>query len=391
VNIIHDFIPEGRKNRPGYKIIGPEYITIHSTGNTNKGANAAAHGSYLRGAAANVPASWHYTVDDKEIRQHLPLNEVGWHAGDGSNGPGNRKSIAMEICENIDGDLSKAIDNAALLTAHLLQQFNLGLDKIKQHYDWSGKNCPRIFRNNPGSWDGFLLKVEGCLKPEALTPIMGAAVASKDQARSWLQKKAPDWINMADLYYAIAPKYGIRADVALAQAAKETGYFRYGGLVQPWQNNFAGIGATGQASDGNTPLNGADPDRVRFEKGIHGAIFTDKATGVEAHIQHLYAYTTKDPLPEGTVLVDPRFILVQRGTAPYVEYLGAAENPAGVGWAYPGHDYGKSIMRDYLKDLLAIKAPIEVLPQPPAEDLTKLEERIERLEKVLDQIREALK
>jgi len=171
MNIIQDFIPEGRRNRPGYKIIGPKYITIHSTGNTNKGANAAAHGSYLRGAAANVPASWHYTVDDKEIRQHIPLDEVAWHAGDGGNGPGNRSSLAIEICENKDGDLSKAIDNAALLTAHLLQQFNLGLNKIKQHYDWSGKNCPRVLRNKPGGWADFLAAVEGHLKPATLPKI----------------------------------------------------------------------------------------------------------------------------------------------------------------------------------------------------------------------------
>lgn len=250
---------------------------------------------------------------------------------------------------------------------------------IKGHRDLNATLCP-------GQHYPFNEIVSAVLG----TPILGQAQATVEQARAWLKAKAPDWVSLADLYYAIAPKYGIRADVALAQAAKETGYFRYGGLVQPWQNNFAGIGATGQASDGNTPLNGADPDRVRFEKGIHGAIFTDKATGVEAHIQHLYAYATKDPLPEGTVLVDPRFILVQRGTAPYVEYLGAAENPAGVGWAYPGHDYGKSIVRDYLADLLATEDPVIEQPQPPAKDLASLEERVGRLEEIIERIREVL-
>ncbi len=190
------------------------------------------------------------------------------------------------------------------------------------------------------------------------TPILGQAQATVEQARAWLKAKAPDWVSLADLYYGIAPRYGIRADVALAQAAKETGYFRFGGLVQPWQNNFCGLGATGTPSDGNTPLRGADPNKVRFEKGVHGAIFADEAAGVEAHIQHLYAYATNEPLPEGTLLVDPRFILVQKGTAPYVEYLGAAENPAGVGWAYPGHGYGKSIVKDYLAGLLATQAPV---------------------------------
>lgn len=159
--IIMDFIPEGRRNRPGYKLEGPRYVTIHSTGNTSAGAGAQAHGNYLKGGAASVPASWHFTVDDKEIRQHLPLDEVAWHAGDGARGTGNRSSLAVEICENSDGDLERAILNAARLTAFLLEQFGLGIDRVKQHFDWSGKSCPRIFRSRPGSWEDFLRKVEG--------------------------------------------------------------------------------------------------------------------------------------------------------------------------------------------------------------------------------------
>ncbi len=390
-----DIIPKAK--RPGYTMV-PEFITVHQTGNTSPGANARAHNSYIHNNAPNP--SWHYTVDDHEAYQHLPLNENGWHAGDGVNGPGNRKSVGIEICINIDGDLKKSEENGAWLVAKLIREIP-SLKPfpgcVKQHYDWSGKNCPAQIRSRANGWSNFLGLVQQHLQDEQpeqddnLALITGQAVATREQARTWLNKKAPDWVLMADLYYSIAPKYNIRSDVALAQACKETGFFSYGGLVQPWQNNFCGLGATGQASDGKTPLNGADPERVRFEKGVHGAIFVDRATGVEAHIQHLYAYATKDDLPAGVILSDPRFTLVQRGTAKYVEHLGAGENPAGVGWAYPGHDYGKSIMRDYLKDLLTIKVPIEVLPQLPAEDLTKLEERIERLEKVLDQIREALK
>ncbi len=33
--------------------------------------------------------SWHFTVDDSVVYQHLPLDENGWHAGDGTNGTGN--------------------------------------------------------------------------------------------------------------------------------------------------------------------------------------------------------------------------------------------------------------------------------------------------------------
>lgn len=159
------------------------------------------------------------------------------------------------------------------------------------------------------------------------TPIVGAPVASHDQARRWLSSElakrgsSSDWLELVDLYYQIGPKYNIRPDVALAQAVHETGFFRFDNLVKPWQNNFAGIGATGTPSDGNTPLNGADPARVRFESGVHGAIFVDRATGVEAQVQHLYAYATTAPLPTGAVLLSPRFTYVRRGSAPTVEEL----------------------------------------------------------------------
>jgi N-acetylmuramoyl-L-alanine amidase len=107
---------------------------------------------------------------------------------------------------------------------------------------------------------------------DVLTPIMGGPKATVGQARTWLKRKAPEWAEMADLYYSIAPRYGIMVDVALTQAAKETGFFRFGGLVKPEQNNFCGLGATGPGNPGHS--------------------FPDRATGVEAHIQHLYAYAT---------------------------------------------------------------------------------------------------
>jgi hypothetical protein len=31
--------------------------------------------------------------------------------------------------------------------------------------------------------------------------------------------------------------------------------------------------------------------------------------------------------------IDPRFKFIERGVAPYVEYLGQKENPNGKGWA----------------------------------------------------------
>ena len=159
MTITQDLIPKGRKNRPGFQ--NPmNYITIHNTGNSSKGSNARAHANYLKGdTAASLPVSWHYTVDDGVIYQHLPDNETAYHAGDGS-GPGNKQSIGIEICQNSDGNLLLATDNAARLCAILCTQHNISTKNIVQHNFWSGKNCPELLRaNRPYSWATFLSKV----------------------------------------------------------------------------------------------------------------------------------------------------------------------------------------------------------------------------------------
>ncbi|UNT71655.1 N-acetylmuramoyl-L-alanine amidase (plasmid) [Bacillus sp. N447-1] len=158
VPLIEWIVPKGNPNiRPGYWM-KPKYITIHETDNTSMGAGAKNHAKYLYNqaiGATNRGASWHFTVDDKEIYQHLPLNENGWHAGDGTNGTGNRQSIAIEIAVNQDGNYEKAVDNARKLAAHLMKELNISLDNVKKHQHWSGKNCPRNIIQR-GSWNDFL-------------------------------------------------------------------------------------------------------------------------------------------------------------------------------------------------------------------------------------------
>ncbi|QOS99845.1 N-acetylmuramoyl-L-alanine amidase [Brevibacterium sp. JNUCC-42] len=175
MQIIQDIVPTGRANRPGRKMI-PTYITIHNTGNAGKGADALSHAKYIKGdAAAQRPASWHFTVDDKRIIQHLHLDEIAWHCGDG-NGPGNTSSIGIEICENADGDIRKAEELAAQLAADLLKQFNLGIDRVKQHWDWSGKNCPHVLRARPNGWQDFITRIkskgEVTMRPEIANGII---------------------------------------------------------------------------------------------------------------------------------------------------------------------------------------------------------------------------
>jgi N-acetylmuramoyl-L-alanine amidase CwlA len=153
-------IPKNTAARSGYALV-PEYITIHNTANKSVGAGAENHAMYMQGGGKDIAASYHYVVDDKDIYKLLPENEVAWHAGDGESGTGNRKSLAIEICENSDGDLLKATNMAAELTAYLMKTYNIPISKVVQHNHWSGKDCPnRIRRGEPYNWQTFLNKVQ---------------------------------------------------------------------------------------------------------------------------------------------------------------------------------------------------------------------------------------
>ncbi|MEC2287302.1 N-acetylmuramoyl-L-alanine amidase [Bacillus velezensis] len=162
VKITKDFIPVGHNNRPGYAM-NPAYITVHNTANTAQGASAAMHARYEKNP--ETPTSWHFTVDDKEIYQHLPLNENGWHAGDG-NGTGNRKSIGIEICENSDGDFEKAVANAQWLIKKLMKEQGISLANVVPHQHWSGKYCPRKLLDR---WDSFKAGISGAPSSPAKT------------------------------------------------------------------------------------------------------------------------------------------------------------------------------------------------------------------------------
>ncbi|MCL2398322.1 MAG: N-acetylmuramoyl-L-alanine amidase [Defluviitaleaceae bacterium] len=163
MQIIQDLIPLTFKNRPAGR--NPmKYITIHNTGNASIGAGAKTHSNYLKSnTAVNLPVSWHYTVDDQVIYQHLPDAETAYHAGDG-NGNGNMQSIGIEICENTDADLFKATENTVTLVASLCQKYNIPIKNVLQHNHWSGKDCPhKLRRNAPYSWSTFLDKVRSKL------------------------------------------------------------------------------------------------------------------------------------------------------------------------------------------------------------------------------------
>ena len=133
---------------------------------------------------------------------------------------------------------------------------------------------------------------------------------------------APTIEKFCQIYVEESKAEGIKVEVAFMQAMVETGWLKFGGAVQISQYNFAGIGA--------------------LDGGAQGATFKTIREGVRAQIQHLKAYANEKPL--NNTQVDPRFQLVKRGSAKYVEWLGQKENPNGYGWA-TAEDYGYKILR----------------------------------------------
>ena len=74
---------------------------------------------------------------------------------------------------------------------------------------------------------------------------------------------------------------------------------------------------------------------------MKGNSFPSPQLGIRAQVQHLKAYATDKALTNECI--DSRFKYVQRGSAPFVEYLGIQENPKHVGWA-AGKGYGSKIL-----------------------------------------------
>lgn len=142
----------------------PEYITVHNTAN-----DASAENEIKYMISNDNQVSFHYAVDDKEVVQGILTSRNTWHAGDGANGTGNRKSIAVEICYSKSGGdrFVKAEKKAAELIAELLRSWGLGLDRVKKHQDWNGKYCPH--RTLDMGWNRFLKMVEQAYNGQEIT------------------------------------------------------------------------------------------------------------------------------------------------------------------------------------------------------------------------------
>lgn len=199
INIQQKFIPKGQVNRPATHFnssvygweMKPRYITIH---NAWSYFHAERLNSWMITSGADAErypetggrlAGWHFSVDESEVWQGLPLEEPAWHAGDWESwsnpGVGNTESIGIEICDYAilyprDGrahardhthpdykQYLKAEERAAKLCAYLiltLDSLEPFPDCMKMHRDWNGGSCPYHIRSRPNGWQELLDRVE---------------------------------------------------------------------------------------------------------------------------------------------------------------------------------------------------------------------------------------
>lgn len=354
-------------SRSGTKITN---IIIHWTANTSKSANAVMHDIYYRNCNNGVSA--HYTIDDTRIIQSVGDSRAAWAVGQSMKGTinyglpdayvghlHNLNTINIELCVNSGADWSRTFTTAVELTKNLMKKFNIPASRVNRHYDaqrvnskgvkWR-KDCPgNMSKNNWAEWKQFKSEIQkpmkikwdlsksgnGVLisdgaaaeqKPSNTGNITGTAIKGKatttvKDMQSWAKSKNADslFIELAQTFYDVSIKYGIDPAVTYAQSAKETGYMRFGGVLDKSYCNPCGL---------KTTAGGGDKDKLAHKK------FASWEQGITAQVQHLGLYAGE--IYKQDDVVDPRHFPEIRGTAPTVEKLGSK-------WA-PSATYGLEIV-----------------------------------------------
>lgn len=150
-----------------------------------------------------------------------------------------------------------------------------------------------------------------------------------NQVKEWMKKNnATDtFVGLADLYYKYCKDHGgVNPVIAYLQAAKETGYGKFTGVLKEEYCNPCGL---------KTSAGGGDYDIDAHQK------FNNWDEGVQAHLDHLALYAGAAGYPRTNNTYDPRHFASILGKAPTVVSLGGK-------WA-GSSTYGTEIISMYNK------------------------------------------
>lgn len=183
-----------------------------------------------------------------------------------------------------------------------------------------------------GICEYYGLVYESEQEKSAGTLILASPRATVEQARAWAkQKGATDlFISLADIFWRLAPPVGVDPVVAYTQSAKETGFGKFGGVLDESYMNPCGI----KKKEG-----GGDYDKDAHQR------FSSWDQGIQAQLDHLALYAGATGYPK-TSTPDPRHFDFIKGTAQTVEQFGGK-------WA-PSASYGTDIVK-MMNELQAVK------------------------------------
>lgn len=160
--------------------------------------------------------------------------------------------------------------------------------------------------------------------------IMRKPTVTRRRAHRWAEARdcAQVFHDIIDAGWPHAVELGVDPAVFVAQAAKETGFGRFGGVIDASFRNSCGLKTT----------KGGDDDEPSAHKR-----FRSWPKGTRAHCAHLALYAGAISVEEAASHGDPRAFPSVHGVARTVPQLGGK-------WA-PDEDYGRSIVRDFLRPL----------------------------------------
>lgn len=203
--------------------------------------------------------------------------------------------------------------------------------------------------------------------------ILSKPTATLEQCLTWAKnKKATDlFIELVPKLYSIAEKEGVNPVLVVVQCAKETGYCRFGGVLDSSFKNTCGL---------KIPQGGGctDPNaHMRFETWEDGIL---------AQVEHLALYAGKENYPLDNPK-DPRHFEYLLGTAPYVVNLSG-------NWA--GGTYGEDLVKmiKEVEETKVIETPATDQVLHEIEELKKensnLKDKQEKLKKKIAEMLEIL-
>lgn len=146
--------------------------------------------------------------------------------------------------------------------------------------------------------------------------IISKPTSTYEQCKKWAEdKKASDlFMEILPILYNTAVENGVDPTLVVVQCAKETGYCRFGGVLDASFKNTCGL---------KTPSGGGDKDKNAHTK------FDSWEDGVLAQVQHLALYAGKDGYPVSNPK-DPRHFADLFGKCKTVKSL--SNNWAGSGY-----------------------------------------------------------